>query len=388
LPEKLLNQNTQPEHQNAAKTTIAGMTIGLTTEHDRRERKSINHDHCERRKLRRTSRRCSLHLSDRHKRENTARKLQTGKQEERMDENLPTSCQLCPRACRANRAAGQRGICGADDSLRAARSALHHWEEPPISGTQGSGTVFFSNCPLHCVYCQNEQISSGRAGEEVSGGRLAEMFLELQDQGAHNINLVTPTQYAPQITTAIHAARKMGLVLPVVYNTSGYETLEAIRQLSGVVDIYLTDFKYASCELAARYSSAPDYPDIAIQALKAMVEQVGGYRVDTTQIMQSGVIVRHLMLPGQLEDSIAVLQQVFNAVGNAVCYSLMNQFTPMPRCSSYPEIAGTVAEEEYSELIDFALDLGITNSFMQEGGTALESFIPPFDLTGVRILNH
>ncbi|MCL2756592.1 MAG: radical SAM protein [Coriobacteriia bacterium] len=304
-----------------------------------------------------------------------------------MNELLPTSCKLCPRACGANRAAGQHGICGADDTLRVARSALHHWEEPPISGTGGSGTVFFSNCPLHCIYCQNEQISSGRVGEAVSVRRLAEMFLELQDQGAHNINLVTPTHYAPQIIAAVRMAREMGMGLPVVYNTSGYETLSAIRGLAGVVDIYLTDFKYASRELAARYSNAPDYPEIALLALTAMVEQVGQYRVDPSQIMQRGVIVRHLMLPGSLKDSKEVVRQVFEAVGNAVCYSLMNQYTPMPRCSDYPEIGRTVTEEEYSELIDFALELGVTNSFMQEGGTALESFIPPFDLTGVSSSN-
>ena len=299
---------------------------------------------------------------------------------------LPTSCRLCPRACGANRRAGERGICGADDSLLVARAALHHWEEPPISGTGGSGTVFFSNCPLHCVYCQNEPLSSGRAGKTVSVQRLAEMFCELEGQGAHNINLVTPTHYVPQIISAVRAARDRGMRIPVVYNTSGYELPETIESLGGTVDIYLTDFKYASRELAARYSKASDYPEVALAALKAMVKQAGDYLLDGEGIMKRGVILRHLMLPGQVEDSKEVIRRVFNAVGNKICYSLMNQYTLMPgllAASSYPELAHKVSEEEYDELIDFALDLGITYSFMQEGGTATESFIPPFDLSGV-----
>ena len=318
---------------------------------------------------------------------------------------LPTSCRLCPRACGANRRAGERGICGADDSLLVARAALHHWEEPPISGTGGSGTVFFSNCPLHCVYCQNEPLSSGRAGKTVSVQRLAEMFCELEGQGAHNINLVTPTQYVPQIISAVGMARDTGMGLPIVYNTSGYESTETIKLLAGTVGIYLTDFKYASGELAARYSNVSekprarfaditgelttrnfdvsDYPEVALEALKEMVEQAGEYRIDDDGIMQGGVILRHLMLPGQVNDSKEVVRRVFDAVGNRVCYSLMNQYTPMPNCAAYPELARTVTEGEYGELIDFALDLGIIHSFMQEGGTATESFIPPFDLTGV-----
>ena len=300
-----------------------------------------------------------------------------------MNSLLPASCELCPRLCGVSRAAGERGICGADDRLVVARAALHHWEEPPISGFGGSGTVFFSNCSLHCVYCQNESISSGRAGKPVSVARLAEMFLELEDQGAHNINLVTPTHYSPQITAAVQRARAAGLQVPIVYNTSGYETVEAIRQLDGIVDIYLTDFKYASPELAARYSGAPDYPEVAIAALSEMVEQAGEYRVDQNAIACGGVIVRHLMLPGQLEDSKAVVAQIFNLAGNRLCYSLMNQYTPMPKCGQHPEINTTVTEDEYSRLIEFVLDSGVTNSFMQEGGTATESFIPPFDLTGV-----
>jgi putative pyruvate formate lyase activating enzyme len=299
---------------------------------------------------------------------------------------LPDSCNLCPRACGVNRDAGARGFCGADDTLLVARAALHHWEEPPISGTQGSGTVFFSNCSLRCVYCQNEPLSSGRVGRAITVERLAEIFVELAEQGAHNINLVTPTHYVPQIRIVLEQARERGMTLPVVYNTSGYEAPATLAQLAGLVNVYLTDFKYASAALAARYSQAPDYPPVALRALRAMVEQtneVGGYVLDEAGILQTGVIVRHLMLPGQLEDSKAVLEMAYDAVGNQVCYSLMNQYTPMPQLGSFEELQATVTEDEYSELVAFALDLGITNSFMQEGGTATESFIPTFDLTGV-----
>jgi putative pyruvate formate lyase activating enzyme len=295
---------------------------------------------------------------------------------------LPTSCTLCPRRCGANRAAGQHGLCGADDTLQVARAALHFWEEPPISGTKGSGTVFFSNCPLHCVYCQNEPISSGCAGKAIGIERLAEIFLELQAQGAHNINLVTPTHYVSQIIAALDTARAAGLTLPIVYNTSGYETVETIERLAGSIDIYLTDFKYASPALAARYSHAPDYPSVALKALQAMVDQVGEYSEDEP-LLKTGVILRHLLLPGQLEDSKEVIRRAYAAVGNKVCYSLMSQYTPLVGVTLPLELQQTVVEQDYDELIDYALDLGIIHSFMQEGGAAKESFIPAFDLTGV-----
>jgi putative pyruvate formate lyase activating enzyme len=277
-----------------------------------------------------------------------------------------------------NRAAGERGFCGADDTLRVARAALHHWEEPPISGTRGSGTVFFANCPLRCVYCQNAGISTGGQGQAVAVERLAELFLDLQQQGAHNINLVTPTHYRPQIIAALDLARVAGLTLPVVYNTSGYETVAAIEALADYVDAYLTDFKYASSEPAARYSAAPDYPDVASAALRAMIAQTGEYTVDDAGILRRGVLVRHLLLPGQVADSKAVVDAVFSAHGNAVCFSLMNQYTPMPGAGVCPELQRPVSALEYDELIDYALDLGVTNSFMQQGGTVGESFIPPF----------
>ncbi|MEE0844692.1 MAG: radical SAM protein [Eggerthellaceae bacterium] len=312
---------------------------------------------------------------------------------------LPESCTLCPRACGANRRAGKRGLCGADDALVAARAALHFWEEPPISGQAGSGTVFFSNCPLHCCYCQNAVIAAGRAGIPVSIDRLARMCLELQGQGALNINFVTPTHYAPQAREAVRRARRQGLRLPIVWNTSGYETVQAVRDNAGIVDVYLTDFKYASSRLAKRYSHAPDYPEIALAALDAMVEQVGEPAFDEVAgepRMVRGTVVRHLMLPGALDDSMRLVELLWKRYGARIRLSLMNQYTPvlsdaaaagddrasreLLRC---PELAHRVPDEEYERLLDFEDDLGVEDYYWQEGGAAKESFIPAFDLTGV-----
>jgi len=307
-------------------------------------------------------------------------------------------CRLCPRQCGARRGLGERGVCGADNTLQVARAMLHFWEEPPISGTRGSGTVFFSNCSLHCCYCQNASISRGKAGKAISIQRLAEIFLELQAQGAHNINLVTPTHYVEQIIEALDILKQTkqasqtnvedktdeatpSLHIPVVYNTSGYETVSTIKQLADYVDIYLVDIKYATANLALELSGAPDYPEAAFLALEEMVNQQGEYQLNEDGVLQKGVIVRHLILPGHVEDSKLVVNRVFSVYGNKVCYSLMNQYTPMP--GSPPQLERKLSESEYAELIDYALDLGVTNSFMQEGDTAKESFIPPFDLSGV-----
>lgn len=294
-----------------------------------------------------------------------------------------SGCRLCPRRCGALREQGETGLCGANETLRVARAALHFWEEPPISGSRGSGTVFFSNCCLRCVYCQNAAIASGELGKDISVKRLAEIFIELQNQGAHNINLVTPTHYVRQIIAALDIARqaKPALTLPVVYNTSGYELPETIRSLANYIDVFLTDFKYASCELAAKYSNAADYPQVALAALQEMVALMGDFVLSEDGILQRGVIVRHLVLPGHVDDSLQVIQTVFAAVANQVCYSLMNQYTPMPGAPA--NLQRKLSEAEYAEVIDYALDLGITNSFMQVGDTAQESFIPPFDFTGI-----
>lgn len=320
-----------------------------------------------------------------------------------MKEWLPTSCTLCPRACGVDRAAGARGLCGADDKLIVARAALHFWEEPPISGAQGSGTVFFAHCPLHCVYCQNASIAAGSAGVSISVERLAQICLELQGQGALNINFVTPTHYAPQARRAVFLARERGLIIPIVWNTSGYETVEAVRSNAGIVDVYLTDFKYAHAHAAARYSNAPDYPQVALAALDEMVKQVGSPLFDQLEgedRLIRGVVVRHLMLPGALQDSKRVVRLVHERYGASVLLSLMNQYTPVlvdmaaaqdARAIGVlrrnPELAKRVPDDEYESLLEYADDLGVEDYFWQQGAAAEESFIPSFDLTGVRSLH-
>lgn len=297
-----------------------------------------------------------------------------------------SACELCPRRCRADRAAGERGVCGATDTLRLARAALHFWEEPPISGEAGSGTVFFSGCPLKCVYCQNHEISTGNFGIDVSPERLAQIMLELQDQGALNINLVTATHYAHLLPEAIAAARARGLVVPIVYNTSGYERVEAVRELDDLVDIWLTDFKYADAELGRALSHVPDYPSAAQSALIEMARQLerhggGAARADGT--WTRGIIVRHLVLPGHAEDSCRVLDLIWDAVGD-VPISVMNQYTPNAAMrAAGGELARAVTREEYERVLDHADDLGFTQMFWQEGGAVDESFTPPFDTTGV-----
>ncbi|MBM6784290.1 radical SAM protein [Enorma massiliensis] len=297
-----------------------------------------------------------------------------------------SACELCPRRCRADRAAGERGVCGATDTLRLARAALHFWEEPPISGEEGSGTVFFSGCPLKCVYCQNHEISTGNFGIDVSPERLAQIMLELQDQGALNINLVTATHYAHLLPEAIATARARGLVVPIVYNTSGYERVEAVRELDDLVDIWLTDFKYADAGLGRALSHVPDYPSVAQSALIEMARQLerhggGAARADGT--WTRGIIVRHLVLPGHAEDSCRVLDLIWDAVGD-VPISVMNQYTPNAAMrAAGGELARAVAREEYERVLDHADDLGFTQMFWQEGGAVDESFTPPFDTTGV-----
>ncbi|HIT67311.1 MAG TPA: radical SAM protein [Candidatus Merdisoma merdipullorum] len=295
------------------------------------------------------------------------------------------SCTLCPRNCHADRSAGHRGFCGVTGTkIKCARAALHMWEEPCISGEKGSGTVFFSGCPLRCVYCQNREIARGEAGKEITPERLAEIFLELEEKGAANINLVTPTHYTPEIVWAVEKARELGLDLPVVYNCSGYEKVETLQMLEGIVDIYLTDFKYMEAETAKRYSHAPDYPQMAQAALAEMVRQTGGKAVfDRQGMMKRGVIVRHLLLPGHLKNAKAVVKYVYETYGNQVYLSLMNQYTPLPGMERWPELNRKVTRREYERLVDFAVDLGVENGFIQEGETAQESFIPAFDGEGV-----
>lgn len=294
-----------------------------------------------------------------------------------------TGCRLCPRNCGAERNAGEKGVCGvAGDGIYVARAALHMWEEPCISGAKGSGTVFFAGCPLRCVYCQNYQISNAQAGVPVTEERLAEIFLELQEQGAANINLVTPTHYTPQIVRAVRTARAKGLRLPVVYNCGGYEKTETLAMLEGIVDVYLTDFKYMDVQIAQKYSHAADYPDVAKTALREMVRQQGSAQFDAKGMMTRGVIVRHLLLPGQVRNAKAVVQYVYETYADRVMLSLMNQYTPFDHVPC-PELKRRVTKREYDRLIDYALSLGVENGFFQEGDTAKESFIPPFDVQGI-----
>lgn len=297
---------------------------------------------------------------------------------------LLRQCKLCPRECGVNRLAGEKGRCGAvGETVKVARAALHYWEEPCISGSRGSGTVFFSYCPLQCVYCQNREISRGDAGKEISVSRLAEIFLELQAKQAHNINLVTPTHYVPQIVLALREAKEKGLSIPVVFNCGGYEKPETLKLLEGLVDIWLPDFKYVSSEHAAKYSHAPDYLDWAKPALSEMVRQAGEPVFDIHGMMTRGVIVRHLVLPGMAKESKKILRYLHRTYGDRIYISIMSQFTPLENVADYPEINRTVTESEYDNLLDFAVNIGIENAFIQEGTAADESFIPPFDCEGV-----
>lgn len=296
-------------------------------------------------------------------------------------------CTLCPRNCHANRSGNlvpSKGICGETKTIRLARAALHFWEEPCISGEQGSGTVFFSGCTLRCVFCQNHSIANGTVGKEVSIEQFSKILLNLQQKGANNINLVTPTHFVPQIAKGIMLARNEGLHLPIVYNTSGYETVETLKLLDGIVDIYLPDLKYKSALLSKKYSFADDYFSIACKALDEMYRQVGEPTFDEHGIMKKGMIVRHLLLPGCIKDSKAVISYLYHRFGDHIYISIMNQYTPMPAISlRYPELNRTVSDEEYEEVVDYAIDLGVENGFIQEGETADESFIPSFNYEGL-----
>lgn len=297
--------------------------------------------------------------------------------------NKYENCLLCPRKCGINRSTGQTGVCGVSSEIKVARAALHYWEEPCISGKRGSGAVFFSGCSLHCVFCQNREISDGKEGKVISKERLSDIFMELADKGANNINLVTPGQYIPDIVWAVNDAKSRGMKLPIIYNTSGYENVTEIKLLEGIVDVYLPDFKYMDSTLSARYSRAKDYPSVAKQALSEMVRQQPDVVIDNaTGLIQKGVIVRQLLLPGHVNDAKAVLKYLYDTYHDHVYISMMSQFTPIA-LKDYPEINRTVTRREYERLVDYALEIGITNAFIQEGDVAKDSFIPAFDCEGV-----
>ncbi len=290
-------------------------------------------------------------------------------------------CNICPRKCGVDRNKIQ-GFCGVGEKIKISRAALHFYEEPCISGESGSGTVFFSGCNLKCVYCQNKAISGG-FGKEITINRLVEIFIELQEKGANNINLVTPDHYALQIKSAIIKAKEKGLKIPIVYNTSGYCDVDTIKSLQGVVDIFLTDLKYVSSALSKKYSSCENYFLVASKALKQMFLQTGKPCYDKNGIMQKGIIVRHLCLPENADDSKRVIEYVYNEYQDDVILSIMNQYTPMGECK-ISELNRKLTDEEYQEIVDFAVELGVENAFVQEGETADESFIPDFEtLEGV-----
>ena len=294
-------------------------------------------------------------------------------------------CRLCPRNCGADRTAGLKGFCGVDGDIMVNRAALHMWEEPCISGKEGSGTVFFSGCNLHCCYCQNYDISLGSKGIKISEERLSEIFLELEAKKANNINLVTPTHYVPQIIGAIKRAKEQGLKLPILYNSGGYESVETVKMLNGYVDIWMPDMKYMSSELSGKYSNAPDYFEKASAAIEEMVSQ-SALSFDGRGMMKSGVIVRHMTLPGATGDSKRILRYLHEKYGDRIYISIMSQYTPMKQTlesNEFPELKRKVTKEEYGRLVEFAEKIGIVNAFVQNGDVAEESFIPDFDGEGV-----
>lgn len=298
-------------------------------------------------------------------------------------QDILSNCTLCPRKCKVDRLGGQKGYCGMDGTIQAARAALHMWEEPCISGERGSGAVFFTGCGLRCCYCQNWDIAVGDRGKEITPARLSDIFLELEQKGAANINLVTGSHYVPQIIGALEAAKSRGLSVPIVYNSSGYEHTETLRLLDGLIDIYLPDLKYLDSNLAKNFSKAADYPDYAKKAIKEMVQQTGESKFGEDGYILKGTIVRHLILPGHTRNSIQVLEYLHKTYHNKIYISIMNQYTPLRNFEKFPELNRRVTEREYEKVLNAALEMGIENGFFQEGETAKESFIPAFDFDGV-----
>ncbi|MBR6106416.1 MAG: radical SAM protein [Oscillospiraceae bacterium] len=287
-------------------------------------------------------------------------------------------CTACPRRCMADRNK-QRGFCGETNTIRIARAARHDWEEPPISGQNGSGTVFFSGCSLRCIFCQNHEIAVSHVGYEITPDALVQTMLRLEREGVHNINLVTPSHYTVQLIPVLKAARCSGLHIPFVWNSSGYENVESLRLLDGLIDIYLPDFKYIDSNTAAEYADAPDYPETAKRALAEMVRQCGAPVIDPqTGLMTRGVQVRHLVLPGSAQESRRILYYLHQTYGNGIGYSIMNQYTPMPQMRSHPLLSRRVTAHEYDTVVRYARMIGIENAYTQEGGAAEESFIPAF----------
>lgn len=289
-------------------------------------------------------------------------------------------CNICPRGCNVDRSDGKIGYCGESTQIRVARTSLHQWEEPCITGEHGSGTVFFSGCSLKCIFCQNHNIADSSVGQAFTIEQLADAFLRLQEKKASNINLVTAGHFAEQLVPAIMLAKENGLIIPIVYNSSAYETEEALQMLDGLIDVYLPDCKFYSAEISRNYAKAADYFKVATGAIEEMVRQVGVPVFDeVTGNMMKGVIVRHLVLPGHTKDSMEILKYLHDTYKNQIYVSIMNQYTPVIQQDEYPNLNRKVTKREYRKVVDYALSLGMENAFIQEGHTAQESFIPKFD---------
>lgn len=290
-------------------------------------------------------------------------------------------CNLCPRNCGVNRYE-KVGVCGAGDKIKVAHYSLHQWEEPVISSINGSGTIFFSHCNLKCIFCQNKRISTLGYGKEISNERFKEICLELQEKGAHNINLVTPTHYVPQIVSTLKLIKNKELVIPVVYNTSSYENINTIKMLDGIVDVYLADLKYFDDDLGVKYSHCNNYFEVACNAIDEMYKQVGSFSIEN-DVMTRGLIVRVLILPGHADDAIKIIEYLYNKYGDNIWISIMNQFTPCNLIFEYDNLNREITDDEYNMVIHYACDLGVTNAFVQMGNTASDSFIPKFDCENV-----
>lgn len=288
------------------------------------------------------------------------------------------NCHLCPRECGVNRNQNEKGFCRETSDIMVGRADLHYWEEPCISGDNGSGTVFFAGCSLGCVYCQNHQLSRGEKGVKTTEDELSDMFLQLQNEGAHNINLVTAEHFAPGVRNAIIKAKEKGMTIPVILNSSGYVKESTIDYLSDVIDIYLVDFKYMDSILAKKYSYAEDYPSVAKRAVEKMFEYKNELRFGEDDMLKEGIIIRHLCIPGHTQDTKDVIEYLYGKYKDNVKLSIMSQYTPMPECEKYPEINRKLTETEYENIIDFCLSLGIEDAYIQEGDAAQESFIPEF----------
>lgn len=294
---------------------------------------------------------------------------------------LLKNCNLCPRKCGVNRYE-TKGVCGATNKVKVAHYSLHKWEEPIISGDKGSGTIFFSNCNMKCIYCQNKKISLDGYGKLISNKRLREIMLTLQAEGAHNINLVTPTHYVPQIASIIRKLKGKELKIPVIYNTSSYESVGTVMMMRSLVDIYLADLRYFDDDLAKKYSKCDNYFETATMAIDEMYRQVGKFELGDDGLLKKGLIVRVLILPGHTRDAKEIINYLYKTYKDDIFISIMNQYTPVNECE-YDNLNRKVTDDEYDEVLDFAITIGVKNAFMQEGETASESFIPKFDCSKV-----